>query len=142
LSGFVLDPSVGRGRASRTAMVFAPDGRSLVFSAEREGRIQLYLRRLDSLDASPIAGTEGASNPFFSPDGQSLGFPAGGALKKVPLAGGPVVVLCPADVVYGASWSSTNQIVFARANGGLLKVSATGGTAISATTVPPDSGEV
>jgi eukaryotic-like serine/threonine-protein kinase len=142
LSGFVLDPSMGRGRPSRTAMVFAPDGRSLVFSAEREGRIQLYLRRLDSLDASPIAGTEGASNPFFSPDGQSLGFHAGGALKKVPLAGGPVVVLCPADVVYGASWSSTNQIVFARANGGLLKVSATGGTAISATTVPPDSGEV
>lgn len=74
LSGYPGDAAQGQGRPSRTSMAFSPDGRSLVFSVEREGRVQLCLRRLDQLDAIPIAGTEGASNPFPAPDGQSLGF--------------------------------------------------------------------
>ena len=142
LSGFQEDQSRGRGRPSRTTMVFSPDGQSLVFSAERGGHVQLYLRRLDQLDASPISGTDGASNPFFSPDGQSLGFHAGGALKKVSLAGGPVVVLCDVDLVYGASWGRTNQIVFARQTGGLWQVSAAGGTPTAVTKLAGDSGEL
>jgi serine/threonine-protein kinase len=142
LSGLRLDSSTGRGRPSRTAMVFAPDGRSIVFNAEHSERVQLYLRRLDRLDASPIPGTEGASNPFFSPDGQWLGFHADGALKKVPLAGGPVVVLCPVDLVFGATWGSTNQIVFAAVRGGLQQVSAAGGTPTTVTTLESKSGEV
>jgi serine/threonine-protein kinase len=128
LSGFPLDPSMGQGRPSRTAMTFSPDDRSLVFSAERDGRVQLYVRRLDQLEATPIAGTEGASNPFFSPDGQWLGFFAGGALKKVPLNGGPVVELCKVDLIIGASWGRSDRIVFARQAAGLWQVSASGGT--------------
>ena len=128
LSGLRLDASTGQGRPSRTAIAFSPDSRSLVFSAERDGRVQLYLRRLDQLEATAISGTEGASSPFFSPDGQSLGFYADGALKKVPLNGGPVVALCNVDLVYGASWGRTDQIVFAHQNGGLWQVSAAGGT--------------
>jgi len=142
LSGSQLDSSIGRGRPTRTAMVFSPDGRSLVFSAERDGRVQLYLRRLDQLDASPIAGTEGASNPFFSPDGQSLGFHADGALKKVPAGGGPVVVLCNVDLIYGATWGRTDKIVFARQAGGLWQVSATGGTPTAMTKLQANSGEL
>jgi serine/threonine-protein kinase len=142
LSGFQLDPSMGRGRPSRTAMTFSPDGRSLVFSAEREGRVQLFLRRLDQLESTAIAGTEGASSPFFSPDGQSLGFHAQGALKRVPLNGGPVIELCKVDTIYGAAWGRTNQIVFARATGGLWQVPAAGGTATAATMLQGHSDEV
>jgi len=137
-----MDASMGLGRPSRTAMAFSPDGRSLVFSAEREGRVQLYLRRLDQLEATGITGTEGAFNPFFSPDGQSLGFYAAGALRKVPVNGGPVVALCTVDLVFGASWGRTDQIVFAHQAGGLWRVSAAGGTPTALTTPQGDSGEI
>ena len=142
LSGYSGDASAGQGRPSRTAMAFSPDGRSLAFSAEREGRVQLYLRPLDQLDAIPIAGTEGASTPFFAPDGQSLGFYADGALRKVPVGGGPVVELCKTDLVFGASWSSKGQIVFANLRGGLWQVPAAGGTPAAVTTLQSDTGEV
>jgi eukaryotic-like serine/threonine-protein kinase len=83
LTGRPIDASMGFGRPSQTALAFAPDGRSLAFSAEREGRTQLYVRRLDQLDATPIAGTEGASSFFFSPAGDALGFYSNGALRRV-----------------------------------------------------------
>ena len=89
--------------------------------------MQLYLRRLDQLEATPITGTEGAANPFFSPNGDSIGFYAQGALKRVPLAGGAAVTISNVDLVYGASWGSTGQIVFATQMGGLWRVPASGG---------------
>jgi serine/threonine-protein kinase len=142
LSGYSGDQSSGQGRPSRTAMAFSPDGRALAFSAEREGRVQLYIRRLDQLDAMPIAGTEGASTPFFAPDGASLGFYAAGALRRVPVGGGPVVELCKTDLVFGASWSSKGQIVFANSRGGLWQVPAAGGTPAAVTKLQSDTGEV
>jgi len=127
LSGFALDPTMSLGRPSRTAIVFAPDGSSIVFSAERNGRVQLYRRRLDQLEATPIAGTEGASNPFFSPNGESLGFHADGALKRIAVSGGAAVTICDVDLVFGATWGPADQIVYATGQGGLWRVAAAGG---------------
>jgi serine/threonine-protein kinase len=139
LTAVPYDASDGGGRPSRTSMAFAPDGRSLVFSAERNGTVGLYLRRLDQLEASFITGTEGASNPFFSPDGESIGFYAQGALKRVPLAGGAAVTISNVDLVYGATWGSTGQIVFATQMGGLWSVPASGGGKPASVTTPqPD----
>jgi serine/threonine protein kinase len=74
---------------SRTALAFSPDGRRLVFVGEQNGNHRLYVRALQEPEAKPIAGTEGALNPFFSPDGLAVGFWANGQLKKIAIAGGP-----------------------------------------------------
>jgi len=70
------------------AVAISPDGSQLAYVAGQDGAQQVYLRRMDSLEARPIPGTEGAVNPFFSPDGQWLGFFAAAKLKKIPVVGG------------------------------------------------------
>src|SRR4029077_7400760 len=95
------------------AMGLSPDGNHLAYVARQVATQQLYLRAMDSLEARPIPGTEGGVNPFFSPDGQWLGFFAGGKLKKVSVYGGAAVILGDAQVPLGASWSSQGTIAFA-----------------------------
>ena len=73
------------------AVALSPDGTHLAYVARQGGIQQLYLRAMDSLEAMPIPGTEGAVNPFFSPDGQWVGFFAGGTLKKVSVNGGAAI---------------------------------------------------
>jgi serine/threonine-protein kinase len=74
----------------RPSIVFSPDGSKFVFRARQAGASRLYIRALDRPEAVPIAGTEGGVNPFFSPDGEWLGFFTR-ELKKVSLAGSPPV---------------------------------------------------
>jgi Tol biopolymer transport system component len=95
------------------AVLLSPDGSHLVYVAVAGGIQQLYLRAMDSLEAKPMPGTEGAVNPFFSPDGQWLGFFAGGKLKKVSVSGGAALTLGDAVTPRGASWSSQGMIAFA-----------------------------
>jgi eukaryotic-like serine/threonine-protein kinase len=133
-----LEQRVGGARPTRTAVALSPDGKTLVFGAIWGGRQQLYARAMDELSAIPMSGASGGSSPFFSPDGQWVGFGAGGELRKVPLSGGPAVTLCKAASLYGASWGSDGTIVFATArNGGLWRVSAAGGTPEALTTLQP-----
>lgn len=89
---------------------------------------QLYLRALDQFEAAPIAGTEGAFQPFFSPDSQWIGFFTYGKLKKVFVRGGEPVILCDAARVWGATWAPDGTIFFSPNEGSnLARVSAEGG---------------
>ena len=111
-----------------SAVTLSPDGRELVYVGRRDGVRQLYRRSMGGLEAATIRGTEGAEYPFFSPDGEWVGFFADAKLKKVPLAGGPPVTLCDAAYRIGASWGEDDVIVFASAAApALMKVSASGG---------------
>ena len=133
-----LEQRVGSGRRTRTAIALSPDGKTLVFGAIWGGSPQLYRRAMDQLGATPMSGTSGGSSPFFSPDGQWVGFLAEGELRKVPLGGGPAVTLCKAAALFGASWGDDATIVFAtQRNGALWRVSATGGTPEALTTLQP-----
>jgi eukaryotic-like serine/threonine-protein kinase len=107
----------------------APDGRTVVYRARRAGMTQLFRRDLNALDATPIAGTEDATSPFFSPDGQWLAFDADGVLKRVALGGGiPVVIANTPGGVTGA-WLDDDTIVFATNTTRVLqRVAASGGT--------------
>jgi serine/threonine-protein kinase len=130
------------GRPNRTALALSPDGRTIVFSAIQKNQRALYVRPLDQSVATVMPGTEGAVNPFFSPDGQWVGYWAAGQIRKVPLRGGPSVpILAPPDSgstlqnvpVFGASWGDDDRIVFARGASGLVEVSAAGGSVTDVT---------
>src|SRR5439155_9538700 len=91
----------------------SPDGRHVVFMATADdGKSQLWLRPLDSLTARPLAGTENATYPFWSPDNKSIGFFAAGKLQKMDVAGGPVTTLADASEARGGTWSRDGVIVF------------------------------
>ena len=74
------DASLATDRGA--AAILSPDGTTLAFVAQQAGRTRLFVRKLDQLQAAPLAGTEGAASPFFSPDGQWIAFFADGKLKK------------------------------------------------------------
>jgi len=109
----------------------SPDGKLIVFSAAGpDSRRLLWMRPLDSLRAVPIPGTDGGSEPFWSPDSKFIGFFANQSLNKVPVDGGSVARICSAEAIGGgAAWSLDGTILFAPGlNGGLSKVPASGGS--------------
>jgi serine/threonine-protein kinase len=124
-------------RPDRTALALSPDGRILVFRALNvAGVAQLFARGLDRLEPTALAGTEQSDTPFFSPDGQWLGFWAAGELRKVPVAGGVATTVTrvpgagSAPRIFGASWGTGDVIVFAT-DTGLWSVAASGGEPVS-----------
>ncbi len=113
-----------------SGMALSPDGLLLVYVASTgPGTKQLFLRRLDQLDdAQPIAETEGAFDPFFSPDSKWIGFFTPGKLKKVSVLGGASITLCDITSPLVASWTDDGHIVFSsQIRQGLKRISAAGG---------------
>ena len=122
----VLPPDVSFGNLSHSVLAMAPDGSSIVYTATD----RLYRRALGELDAVPIRGTEGSpSAPFFSPDGETVGYwdRAAGELRRIAVTGGTPVSLARANPPYGANWESDGTIVYGREDG-VWRVSANGGT--------------
>jgi len=93
-------------------VAISPDGSSIAFIAEGEGKQFLFVRPLQAAAAQPLAGTEGAYYPFWSPDSKFLGFFAGGKLKKVEASGGVVQTLCDSPFGRGGSWNRDGVILF------------------------------
>jgi Tol biopolymer transport system component len=129
-------------------LALSPDGRTLAYVAVRENVSRLYVRPLGAFEATPLEGTEGASNPFFSPDGRWLGFftqgKMKGKMKKIPVAGGAAETLADAAGNGGASWGADGTIVFAPSITGhavLWRVSANGGTPMVLTRLDRAKGE-
>jgi serine/threonine-protein kinase len=109
-------------------IAISPDGRLLAYTADSAVTRLLYLRPLDQLKGTPLPGTEGAFGPFFSPDGEWIGFFATDKLKKISIHGGTVLTICDVVQGNGAGWAPDNTIIFAPGyNTGLARVSADGG---------------
>jgi serine/threonine protein kinase len=120
--------SISLPEKSRPVFVaVSPDGRSIALILVKDGRQQIWLRSLDSLDLTPLPGTDGAINPFWSPDSRFIAFFADAKLRKIARSGGPVQTLCDALAVVGGTWNRNGDILL----GALWKVqrvSAAGGT--------------
>jgi serine/threonine protein kinase/Tol biopolymer transport system component len=134
--GVTLSPSPV---ASTAQLALSSDGRRLAFvAAARRSAPQIWIRALDSMEAKPLSGTEGAAFPFWSPDGGSLAFFAGGKLKKIDIAGGAPLVLGDA-VGRGGTWNAEGIIVFAgQPNSVLFSVTASGGPVRPIMSLGPD----
>ncbi len=126
-----LDPGQRLVTGTSMPLALSPDGTRLAYVAAQAGaRSQIFLRGLDRFDATPLAGTEGATAPFFSPDGEWVGFYAGDALQRISLRGGTPLTISEAPSVAGAAWAPDDSIVFATTfpGDGLWRVAASGGT--------------
>jgi Tol biopolymer transport system component len=122
----------------RPMIAVSRDGATLAITAIKKGSVQtqLFVRRLKDFDAQPLAGTDGASSPFFSPDGAWIGFVADGKLKKIPAEGGPAIALAGVADSRGAVWTDRDTIVFTPDSaGGLMEVPGAGGTPRAITTI-------
>jgi Tol biopolymer transport system component len=121
--------------------VISPDGQRVAFSARSAGRRALSVRTLDGA-VTPLLDTEGAAFAFWSPDSRAIAFFAGGKLKRVDAAGGPITVLADSYSVSRGAWSPAGTILFVpRSNGPIHAVAATGGAPRAVTTLDASRGE-
>jgi Tol biopolymer transport system component len=123
-------------------LAISPDGTTVVFVGQKAGISRLHSRRLDSGEAVALEGTEGASTPFFSPDGQWVGFFAGGKLRKASIGGRMSLTICEAGTGFGAVWCPDDTIVFSpTVLTPLRRVAASGGPVRAISIVDSGRGE-
>jgi serine/threonine protein kinase len=141
---FIFPPgksSFSAGASPITAAIasISPDGTKLAFTAtDNSGSVLLWVRRIDSLTAQPLDGTESAYLPFWSPDSRWIGFFADGKLRKIDTTGGPPQTLCNAPNGRGGAWSRDGVVLFApNITGPLFRVGATGGEPVALTKLNP-----
>ena len=123
----------------------SPDGRRIALAMTTEGSSRIWLRPLDSLSATPLENTDGAQNPFWSPDGRFIAFFAGNKLKKIAATGGVSTVICDAPGVgNGGTWNDQDVILFTQNIGadGIQRVSAAGGAVTPVTKVETSRQEI
>jgi eukaryotic-like serine/threonine-protein kinase len=134
-----LELRVPEGVTLGSSMALSPDGRRIAFAASDEKDVErLYVRTLDSVGAQPLAGTEGARFPFWSPDGTAIAFFTADRLARVNAAGGPALTICPVVDGRGGTWSPRGVIVFAPGvRMPLHRVSATGGIPVPVSVFGP-----
>jgi serine/threonine protein kinase len=120
----------------------SPNGHLLAFvGVSKDGKRQLWLRPLDNVAAQPLAGTDGATSFFWSPDSQYLAFFDSSSLKKVPISGGAPQTLCNVTGVAGGSWN-TDGVIILGGSKGISKVSEAGGAPSPLTTLDQSLGEL
>jgi serine/threonine-protein kinase len=120
-------------------VAISPDGKLVAYVAGPARG--LYVRAVDSLDGTMLAGTDGAYSPGFSPDSKSIAFYSDGQMRKVPARGGPVIPLAAVPLSMGISWGTNDTIVAGVFLGSLLAVPAGGGTAIELTRADTTAGK-
>jgi Tol biopolymer transport system component len=122
----------------------SPDGRFVVFRLNtNDGKELLWMRAVRSLEARPLVGTDGAAQPFWSPDSRSLGFFANGQLKRIDVSSGALQTICDAPSNWSGAWGREGTIVFSRGvASGLYRVPASGGAPVQLTTVDPSNNEI
>jgi len=136
----VLTGNESLGEYLGSSVTFSQDGRRVAYVVNHGAERSIYVRSLDALEGAPVTGTERGSGPFFSPDGEWIGFVADGKLMKVPVSGGQPQTLCSVAVMAGATWGPDETIVYTPIfNGGLFVISASGGVPRRLT--KPDDGQ-
>ena len=100
------------------SLAVSPDGRTIAMVLVKEGKQQIWVRPLDALEPTPLAGTDDATDVFWSPNSKFIGFLADAKLKKVGRDGGPVQTLCDALAATGGTWNRNGEILI----GGLWRV--------------------
>jgi len=128
--------------ATLGTVALSPDGSRLAFTATSDGRRRLWVRALDAPSAQILTGTDGAGNPFWSPDGRSIAFFAQGELRRISVSGGPAQTICDVTGAGHGAWNRDGVIVFNPDQlEGLYQVPARGGTPEPVTNVDRANGE-
>ncbi|HEY7817074.1 MAG TPA: protein kinase, partial [Vicinamibacteria bacterium] len=140
-ASLLIEPGTRLWQGASSSIALSPDGSRVAFVGQRDERTNLYVRSLDSYKASAVAASDGARDPFFSPDGEWVGFFAGGEIRRVHLASGSPSSIAESILpLRGASWGVDGRVVFAQDGArGLFIVPASGG--IPEVLLAPDPGE-